>query len=148
MKNMILNFVTFFLSQFLTCLWTHFSEHVDMVREWWMKPQWVVPYSGWRRYLPTSVTSSQQLPWSLQDDQDASLWTSHVSKVSRWDLFQLVRWNCGIFFIIISTSTTLCHNAQCRNKWWFPGSCLWYKKFKDSLGGGGGGRAGIKLWSF
>ena len=54
------------------------SEHVAMVGECRVKPQWDVLYSCWRCYLPTSVTSSQQFLRSMHYDQDATLWTCHV----------------------------------------------------------------------
>ena len=79
------------------CLWT-FCQNISYGRRVqgdspWVKPQWCVPYSSWRRYLATSVTSSQHFQWSLQDDQDDSLWTCKAFKVSRLAFYQYVQWN-------------------------------------------------------
>ena len=92
------------------------SQLVAIFGECRVKPNWCVPCSAWCRYLPTKVTSSKQLLWSLQDDQDATLWTCHILKVSRWKIYQLFQWIRVHFLISMSTSCTLLHYAQWGNK--------------------------------
>ena len=72
---------------------------------------------------PSSSTPTQLLPWSLQDDQDVSLHTCHILKLSSWDTYQLVHSNRGNF---LDQNVYGCHTL--------PGCTVWKRSLSAKRG--------------